>query len=1683
MKEIIIIDDSPVIRLTLSSVFSRYFNKSQLKIYTSVDGLQGLGYVFITRPDLIIVDLTLPKYSGKEVIDFISTNEFVLKQKIPVIVLMENECSIDSDLPENFVHICKEDENFIEEITNSAFKILNLKPRIKKTFKERFFWKLAAKLIHKTNSIDEINEKKDRSSRLRKIYLSPYLFLLQLNLSIYISLFFLFYNRNESEDNIELQKRDLARFRVRTYSAVGIALASFFVIFLQLILLSGGLFSAFIFGNKVVQAASYTWDGGGTDGTCGGNVGDGNKWSCAANWSLDIVPTSADTVTFNGTSTKNAVVDAGFGGVVTSVNIASGYTGTITLERSLRTSSTFTQSAGIFTASNQTLDVDSTLVLTGGSFTASSGSTFLGAGITSNGTTTFNANGGTVTLDSAAGGSLGCTNITFNLVVISGAQTKTIESTCNIPLGNNPTISGLTLNGTLSGTGTLTTASGNPLVMNSSAVLSGFTGLNTISGSFTISGANPNFSTYTTFVMGGSLTLSSGSITLPVGADLNDNLVLNGGTFNAPAGNMTLARNLTFSGTPTFNANGGSITLDGPAGTLNCNNTFNFNSIIISATGTNIKTLSGNCTIPLGANPTTTRISVINSTLSGSGTLTLAGGGETVFSTGSALTGFTGIAAQGFTVSGGANINLSGYTSFVQGPAGNTVTLATGSTLSLPNGADINGNLTITGGTFNAPAGTLNIAQNLTISGTPTFNANGGTVNFDSTTGGTYSCNNVTFNLVTFTHTTGTKTVNSNCTLPLGNNPTIGTANGSTGLTNNGVLTGTGTLNLGVFNFNAGSSLSGFTGINANSTFTVAGGTANLSGYTSFITGASGPVVLSSGSLSLPSGSDLNSTLTISGGTFTATSGNMTLAGALTISGSPTFNANNGTFTFDGGSATLSCNNVVFNNVVLNHTANTLKTINSNCNLPLGNNSNVSGAIVLNGTLSGTGTITLAGTTGSIINSTGNFSGFSGLNNTISLITFAGATSNFGSYSSFVSNGAITLSSGTLTLPNGADLNNILTITGGVFNAPSGIMSLSAALTISGSPTFNHNNGTMNFDGTADATLTCNNVVFNLVTFTHSDIANKTIGTNCTIPVGNNPTVTGRVRLNSATSTLTGSGLFTSTCEQSNCLRVTSGSFTGFSGLIAYGSISVDGGNLNLGSYSPVTIYGRNSSSSISTSSGGVFTAPTGTMLLYDKINNTGTFNHNNGTVEFSTEAADTSIGLSTATVTFNNLKAAVTIPSAFSFISGATATVLGTFEMKGTSGNLLSLMTDTPGVQWNLDVSSATGIDLEYLSVTDSNSINRIIQTAGLNVTDGGNNTNWNFANPEISEVGPSNLIDGSFITENKPTFEFKILDPDSSNQIKYIIQIDNNSDFSSPEVNVDSGFIAQGELTFTPTNNLSDDEYYWKIQAEDSQEGESEEYIANNGEIAFILDSTKPEGELTISELGDNSNPFKVQLNIEASDNLSGVSQMIISQSSSFTGATYETFSATKQIEFAHTNGTKTVYIKLKDAAENESDVFSDSITIIIQNNPQPTPEPDDEEPAPDEEEPDGEPTENPDETPLYEILIRLVDQRNNPLKNIEVFLDSNIKGVTDSNGIVKFVDVAKGSHQFVFDYNGQRVSNSVTIGGEEPDIEIKVILEREGLPVWVYVTLGILVLIIILGILTLLLRRRRKKRSKRA
>jgi len=68
-----------------------------------------------------------------------------------------------------------------------------------------------------------------------------------------------------------------------------------------------------------LRAATIYWNGAGAN----------NNWSTAANWSGSTLPTAADAVVFNTTSTKNATVDATV--KLSAIRITTGYTGTISL--------------------------------------------------------------------------------------------------------------------------------------------------------------------------------------------------------------------------------------------------------------------------------------------------------------------------------------------------------------------------------------------------------------------------------------------------------------------------------------------------------------------------------------------------------------------------------------------------------------------------------------------------------------------------------------------------------------------------------------------------------------------------------------------------------------------------------------------------------------------------------------------------------------------------------------------------------------------------------------------------------------------------------------------------------------------------------------------------------------------------------------------------------------------------------------------------------------------------------------------------------------------------------------------------------------------------------------------------------------------------------------------------------
>ncbi len=1087
----------------------------------------------------------------------------------------------------------------------------------------------------------------------------------------------------------------------------------------------------------MTEAAAYTWDGGGAD----------NNWSTCANWTTDFCPGASDTATFNGTSTKDVTIDGGFGGTVTSITIASGYTGTITMARSLTVSTSFSQATGTFTAANQSFDMNGTFTLSGGIFTASSGSTTLAGAMTVSGSPTFNANSGTWTFDGTTTATLSCNNITFNLVTFNHDTNagKTVSSNCTLPLGNNPstgasTTQDLTINGTLTGTGTLTIGaknSANLLTLNSGGSLSGFTGLD--AGSVTIAGTY-DFSTYTTlFAVSSPYSQTSGTVTLPNGADFNNTFtVSSGATLNASSGITNFAGNFTLDAGSIFNHNNGTLDFDGAnAGLLTCNGASIYNATF-THTSNFTKTIGTTCTVPLGNNPTIgsdgTADVTVNGTLSGTGTLshgTKASGNLLTLSSTGALSGFSGLGPGSLTVTGGT-YDFGAYSALVFPGAYSQ----TAGTVTIPSGSDFNSTFSVSSGaTFNAPSGTATFASTFTLAAGSIFNANSGTITFDGAVTATITCNSAVFNLVTFAHSSNfTKTVSSGCTLPLGNNPTVGSGS-FPDIIVGGTLSGTGTLTIGgkaaqnTLIINSGGSLSGFSALDAG-TVSLAAGTHNFGSLTTFATRADFSLV--------------------SGVIFTAPSGTLSLYEDFTVNAGATFNANGGTVVFtDPGynSAIINCNNVTFNLVVFDNSQ--PRTFN-NCAMQIADSTvDVSSTQIVLGTnssITGGGNTYLHGMR-LTINQGSSISGFSELliaeielkdnaSLDISAMDYVYITNNLtmrtGSSltqgTAELEIGSIGMSDGGASLIGGSGpmlFHNDVDIVGSadVLTLTSGMAKFEGNLELGGATSIDANGGVVEFtdDGFGGAyTVACNGAVFNEVTFTR-DIGTLTIADTCEFLLGNNPSITvgPDFRLYGQ---LTGTG--TLTVIGSLSPRGSSVDLSGFTGLQTddlFIGVAGTATSLNLGAFNTVDVDGD-----FSVAADGVFTATSANMTVAGdfSVDDAGTFNHNNGTVIL--DGSDQTIN----GTTFYNLNKTVATAATLTMSAGRTVTIQGTLTLKDASGQLLSIVSSDPGVtQWGINASGDT--EIRYVSVTDSNNVGSAI--TALDSENGGNNINWLFVDTSI--------------------------------------------------------------------------------------------------------------------------------------------------------------------------------------------------------------------------------------------------------------------------------------------------------------------------------------------------------------
>lgn len=101
----------------------------------------------------------------------------------------------------------------------------------------------------------------------------------------------------------------------------------------------------------------------------------------------------------------------------------------------------------------------------------------------------------------------------------------------------------------------------------------------------------------------------------------------------------------------------------------------------------------------------------------------------------------------------------------------------------------------------------------------------------------------------------------------------------------------------------------------------------------------------------------------------------------------------------------------------------------------------------------------------------------------------------------------------------------------------------------------------------------------------------------------------------------------------------------------------------------------------------------------------------------------------------------------------------------------------------------------------------------------------------------------------------------------------------------------------------------------------------------IRSHVDKAPPTGGIIINNGASQTNNPQVSLSITATDNESGLTEMMISNNSNFNGANWESFSQSKVWNLNSSPGTKTVYVKFRDYACNESPIYNDNIILDTQ------------------------------------------------------------------------------------------------------------------------------------------------------
>mgnify|MGYP001578385390 CR=1 FL=1 len=118
MKKLLIVEDEPL----LANLLKQRFEKEGIEVILARDGEEALNFLRTTRPDLILLDIILPKISGFELLETMSADPNI--EKAPVIIT--SNLGQDSDVKrgqslgvvEYFVKAKISIEDLVEHVKN-----------------------------------------------------------------------------------------------------------------------------------------------------------------------------------------------------------------------------------------------------------------------------------------------------------------------------------------------------------------------------------------------------------------------------------------------------------------------------------------------------------------------------------------------------------------------------------------------------------------------------------------------------------------------------------------------------------------------------------------------------------------------------------------------------------------------------------------------------------------------------------------------------------------------------------------------------------------------------------------------------------------------------------------------------------------------------------------------------------------------------------------------------------------------------------------------------------------------------------------------------------------------------------------------------------------------------------------------------------------------------------------------------------------------------------------------------------------------------------------------------------------------------------------------------------------------------------------------------------------------------